>query len=758
MSTSGKATESNETKLKSDIRVEFFHGERAKLRAYLMQIKLVHALDPSKYASETNKVLIAATYLRGDAQSWFEPYFSKFLNGDDDEEAKRIFSKFAYYENKLKQVFGSMDEERVAARQLRQLRQKGSAAQYYSRFQQLSARLDWDDAAFASAYYEGLSEAVKDEMGIDPPQSLKKLVDVSIKTDGWLFERRMEKRGGYSGYSGYSTQRYSGRGRRDHGDPMDLDLMEHGRSSRPNKPRFSRGSGGTNKEREKRRRDNLCFNCGKSGHRARECSSAAQGLHMMNEETGIEEKKADTSMETSKADDSRGSAQKGPISADELLGRAMGRVAEDLMALKGTLQAIQERPETVQEGTISEADRAWLAGEIPLRPHEKEATSGESHRHALLTWTACYQDYCPVHYSSKNDSGWFPREPRSKNKEQQDEEDQESLSMMKKEQPAEKVEASHDTDGGDADNEREAGDQEGSDEETEGIPQFIASRITKEGFNMITNWWRRARCQSARCERNGQHLHTIFDPETEYKRDPQMIYIEFCTDEECEHKDNIHAHQGNDDTVMEITIPDEVVRRIWGSSETSSLSAMCAEASPSLPTTEERANKEYMSQDFECLDIGCPLYIMTHNHARNIDPDHPGWGFTPRQYQAMIDMGMTCEDERCQWSDKGLHVHASLIGTQNISSMDDEPTNVWPYIDDRADTRYLYTEFGCTDINCPVYFTEHHHLLNIDPTIPDWEIRPTHYQAMIDDGWTCGKTECAWKNDLHVHYQGSKNE
>ena len=103
MSTSGQPTTSHdEVKLKDDVRVEFFHGERAKLRAYLMQVKLVHALNPSKYSSESNKVMIAATYLRGDAQSWFKPYFSKQLDRDDDPKTTKIFKSFDYYEEKLK--------------------------------------------------------------------------------------------------------------------------------------------------------------------------------------------------------------------------------------------------------------------------------------------------------------------------------------------------------------------------------------------------------------------------------------------------------------------------------------------------------------------------------------------------------------------------------------------------------------------------------------------------------------------------------
>ena len=82
--------------------MEFFHEERAKLRAYLMQVKLVYALNPLKYSSESNKVMITTTYLRGDTQSWFKPYFSKQLDRDNDPKTIKIFKSFDYYEEKLK--------------------------------------------------------------------------------------------------------------------------------------------------------------------------------------------------------------------------------------------------------------------------------------------------------------------------------------------------------------------------------------------------------------------------------------------------------------------------------------------------------------------------------------------------------------------------------------------------------------------------------------------------------------------------------
>ena len=69
MSTSSRlAISYNEVKLKDDIRVEFFYRERARLRAYLIQVKLIYSLNLGKYSIEANKVIIAIIYLRGDAQ------------------------------------------------------------------------------------------------------------------------------------------------------------------------------------------------------------------------------------------------------------------------------------------------------------------------------------------------------------------------------------------------------------------------------------------------------------------------------------------------------------------------------------------------------------------------------------------------------------------------------------------------------------------------------------------------------------------
>ncbi|KAK5414258.1 hypothetical protein LTR06_004071 [Exophiala xenobiotica] len=129
-------------------------------------------------------------------------------------------------------------------------------------------------------------------MGMKPSKKLKDLVDRAIEIDNWLYERRLDKKGyrGKIGGSFYKSKNYQS-----YGDPMDLDAMERGRSSRL-KGKFQR-KGPSNQERERRKKDNLCYNYGKSGHIARECGTKPERLHMIDDTIGIEAKKADTSIE-----------------------------------------------------------------------------------------------------------------------------------------------------------------------------------------------------------------------------------------------------------------------------------------------------------------------------------------------------------------------------------------------------------------------------------------------------------------------------
>ena len=274
---------------KSDLKVEYYYGDKAKLGMFLVQLKAVFKLQPGKYTNHADRVMYAGLHMRGSAFNWFEPIMTDQLTSHPDQrddETKEIFEKFKNFEERIKMIFGTPGEEQAAAQRIHTLKQTGSAAQYYAMFQRLANKLDWEPNAFASAYYMGLKDSVKDRMGAERPVDYKPLIEKSIEIDNWLYERQMERKGSFRGYGGTYRNKQSS-----YGDPMDLSVMQDNRASRSKGfRRNTRGPRGNDKERDRRRQENLYYTYGKPGHRARDYKTTAQGLYMMSDGiAGIEE-------------------------------------------------------------------------------------------------------------------------------------------------------------------------------------------------------------------------------------------------------------------------------------------------------------------------------------------------------------------------------------------------------------------------------------------------------------------------------------
>ncbi|RPB14710.1 hypothetical protein P167DRAFT_533704 [Morchella conica CCBAS932] len=48
---------------------------------------------------------------------------------------------------------------------------------------------------------------------------------------------------------------------------------------------------------------------------------------------------------------------------------------------------------------------------LPVPPQNIQNIPRES-QHGSMSWTACYDDSCRIHFSDKEGSGWFPKAPR----------------------------------------------------------------------------------------------------------------------------------------------------------------------------------------------------------------------------------------------------------------------------------------------------------------------------------------------------------
>jgi Retrotransposon gag protein len=60
----------------------------------------------------------------------------------------------------MKQVFGDIDERKVAAQQIQKPRQHRSVREFITEFQTISSGLEWHEEALADKFLEGLKPAI----------------------------------------------------------------------------------------------------------------------------------------------------------------------------------------------------------------------------------------------------------------------------------------------------------------------------------------------------------------------------------------------------------------------------------------------------------------------------------------------------------------------------------------------------------------------------------------------------------------------
>ena len=256
---------------------EPFDGTRYKLRPFITQLDLYVRMNRSKLIFESDKVLLAATYLTGPAFDWFEPTLRDFQEKDEqyhNDNTTEVFSSFTEFKKRLQGTFGDIDATRNAERKLWRLKQTGSVAKLVSDFQQIITHLNWDETMYIAKFEEMLKPEIQEKLvWMERPTSLNELFERAVKIDNTLYDlrvRQKESRYGNTFRGNPRTSHYRSNDKRPaqprsqgyedpYGPrPMELDATQH-------RPFVS------DKERERRRKEKLCFTCGKPGHMTKAC-------------------------------------------------------------------------------------------------------------------------------------------------------------------------------------------------------------------------------------------------------------------------------------------------------------------------------------------------------------------------------------------------------------------------------------------------------------------------------------------------------
>jgi hypothetical protein len=447
-----------------------FRGDPAKLKEFIAKLQIYMSHNSESFDREPDKVLFAISYLEGPAFDFMEVYLNDYNNNTYfsrmRQETREMFKDINKFIEIMTEVYGEPYEDEKATYQLLKLKMRNSYPEYMASFLQYAPRVQWDDNALRTRYYEGLTEELKDKLlDHEKPKTFLELRNLAMKIWNRLRERKMEKGNTYL-YPGQKNL-YSAQGQ--HGSEKD---NKKGRKWRKGRGGYNQGNDSRNKPHDQKdhsqkpeKREGNCHNCGKPGHWARECRSPNKEIRSM------EKKENNKGPKGKKKQENKTVAQMGKRTEEPTRTLAMaGRYWNELPfssdndndSLYESAEEYQNRTRsTIQharQGTIqrrrrvriqaTNLDSALLNREVsgvlspppPYEFSEEEQAHGEFYSGEGASWAPpgypeewtrqeeirqiekefpclgeqqqwykCFRDWCETHKAVKDETNYWPR-------------------------------------------------------------------------------------------------------------------------------------------------------------------------------------------------------------------------------------------------------------------------------------------------------------------------------------------------------------
>ncbi|KAL0181794.1 hypothetical protein M9458_024200, partial [Cirrhinus mrigala] len=151
-------------------------GSGGRCDVFLTNLSLLFEFQPARYPSDRSRIALLISLLTGQAAEWAAAVLKA------DGIAAYSYPEFT---TQLRAAFQHPESEVEVDSRLYHLRQgERSVSQYTTDFRTLAVQTQWSDAALRTAFYEGLSTRLKDELAVrELPATLEGMIQLALRVD-----------------------------------------------------------------------------------------------------------------------------------------------------------------------------------------------------------------------------------------------------------------------------------------------------------------------------------------------------------------------------------------------------------------------------------------------------------------------------------------------------------------------------------------------------------------------------------------------
>ncbi|KAI2645310.1 Transposon Tf2-6 polyprotein [Labeo rohita] len=167
-----------------------------KYNVFLTNLSLVFEFQPSRYPTDRSRIALLTSLLTGQAAEWA----TAVLKADGD-----IAHSYPAFTSELRTVFQHPESEVEVDSRLYHLKQGSrSVSRYTTEFRTFAVQTTWSNTALRTAYYEGLSTRLKDELAVrELPDTLEGMIQLALRVDQRMSHTTKTVFRSFTGSTGY---------------------------------------------------------------------------------------------------------------------------------------------------------------------------------------------------------------------------------------------------------------------------------------------------------------------------------------------------------------------------------------------------------------------------------------------------------------------------------------------------------------------------------------------------------------------------